>query len=83
MLRMRFLLSFWALGILAACSDDCVSYKKLACENPNSGLCHEAMKESAGLTQMQCEEKIEMLKTVRAMQKMEEESKENLIDSTK
>ena len=64
-----------SLLVLAACGDECANYKKLACENPNTSLCHEAMKETPGLSAVQCREKIEMIKTVRAMQKMEEESK--------
>ena len=65
-----------AIGItlISGCSDDCSGYKELACENPNSELCHSAMQETHLLTTLQCREKIDMIETVRTIRQEEKES---------
>ena len=56
-----------------SCGDRCSEYKKLACEDLNSGVCHSAMQDMERMSKAECTEKIKVLGSVRAMQDLEEE----------
>jgi hypothetical protein len=52
------LLSFGGLFFVSSCSNTCEEYKKVACENRNSQLCHEAMQKIPDMSSLECSEKV-------------------------
>jgi hypothetical protein len=58
-------LLFGVFSSLGNCNSEniCEKYKNTACENTNSGVCHDAMKKYPDLSPFECQEKIKILKT--------------------